>query len=432
MIYNLADIEARLPQISSPAAVPSVPPNAPRQGGYATQKARAVLFADKWEAASEGDRNSLAFKHSAQMLRDFDLSEMDGWEIVSDWNRGNTPPLDEKELRAAFDDAKKYAKGGPGSKLNTAAPPTHQRVLPPTAGTDEPAQELAAHFESEISGEFTNIMWGGWPILTDIAQCLTPDTRTILVGGVGGSKSLMLLQALAVWITAGVKATILEMERRRVFHVNRLLAQKTGIAELTKPKWVQANAGTVRRLMAEHKDYINLVGRGIETVPQQFTSTLVGDWLEKRAGEGYRILAVDPVSAMARMREPWFDDDSFMQRANEIANKYRVSLIFIHHGKKGAGHLPDIDNLAGSAAWSRFADAVLWLQAHDEKTSTVATEITPCGSIRKILAHNRTLHLLKTRSAEGMGRRLAYKFESGLTLSELGLICKQHKGEIKP
>ena len=273
---------------------------------------------------------------------DFDLPEIDAWEIVADWNAVNTPPLDEKELRQAFSDASQYGKGSVGSKLAELRP-QKRLVMPITSTTTDPASELESLLEKEIDGSFTNIEWP-WPILTDLGQCLTPGTRTMIVGTIGGSKSLAVLQAVSSWVEAGLKVAVLELERNRDFHLKRVLAQRTGIADFTKPSWVRANAAFVWEQFNDHREYLSRVGTAIHTAPRQFSTPQAAEWIEKLAGEGHKVIIIDPVTALARGREPWSEDDAFMSRAEKAASTSGAALVFITHAKKGAGNLPDLDS----------------------------------------------------------------------------------------
>jgi len=406
---------------------PPAPTRATARPGTKTANARAVLYADKWEACGEGERNDHAFRHAAQVLRDFDLPEADAWEILSDWNNTNTPPLDESELRSAFESAKKRAKGTPGSKLAETTPSRQRTQLPATAAGIDPASELADLLEAEIDGRFVNLPFP-WPELTNLGQCLTPQTRTIIVGSTGGSKSLAVLQALSLWVELGLKVAVLELERSRDFHLARVLAQRAGIADLTKPQWVHENPDRVRALFAEHREYLNRMGAAIHTVPRTFNIVQAAEWVEERATDGCRIIAIDPVTALLRGRDSWVDDEQFVARIEKAARTSGASLVCITHPKKGGNEAPSLDNIAGGAAWTRFPDTVLWLESHAMKLSTVKTA---CGTDEQ--PYNRTLWLLKTRSGEGEHLRLAYKFQTGkdenddgaLTLRELGIIVKR-------
>jgi hypothetical protein len=283
--------------------------------------------------------------------------------------------------------------------------------------------------ESQMSGKYVNLDWP-WPMLTNFGQCLTPATRTILVGGTGASKSLAILQALRYWVENGIKCAVLELERGRDFHLSRALAQKVGIADLTKSKWVKENPVLTTKAWHDNKDFLDQMGKSIHTIDRTFTIVHAAEWVERQVAEGCRIIVVDPVTALSRGKESWIEDEAFISRIEKASRASGASLICVTHPKKGFTHSPDIDNIAGGAAWARFPDAVLWLESHEPKTSKIRTDLGSCE-----YTHNRTLWLLKTRSGEGEHVRLAYQFQTGkeefdsgaLILKEFGPIMKTKK-----
>jgi hypothetical protein len=91
------------------------------------KKARAMLYAAKWDSCNEGERNNAAYGRACQ-LREFDLSETDAFEILASWNSGNRPPLPEAEIRKAISNAQSYAKRPAGTKLNEPFRPKVQNA----------------------------------------------------------------------------------------------------------------------------------------------------------------------------------------------------------------------------------------------------------------------------------------------------------------
>jgi len=210
----------------------------------------------------------------------------------------------------------------------------------------DPASELGAQIEDQIAGRFVNIAWP-WPWLTGLVQGLTPGSRLGLVGAGGASKSFAITQSLAVWIERGIKVAVLELERSRSFHLNRILAQRTNIADLTRSDWVREHPDTVRRLFAEHREFLNHIGESIYTVPNQFTISQGAEWVEQRAAQGFRIIIIDPTTALMRQGDPWVEDEKFLSRVEQAVRMSGASLIVVTHPKKGGGRLPDLDNVAG-------------------------------------------------------------------------------------
>jgi len=435
--YKAEVFDSVLPGLQSQAPAPATTSTSPKTS-ILEAKGRAILYAAKWSSVSEGQRNQAAFAHACQLLNDFMLAEAEAWEIINDWNRANSPPLDERELRAAFTSAKSHARRPSGNKLDaprkTSVPatPKAQPAAVPEPETN-PVEALTKQVEDEISGRATNLVMADFPLWTEAGQCFVPDTRTVIAGGVGGSKSLLLLQMLTEFSKQGIRVSVLELEKKREFHVRRLLAQHSGIADVTKPRWVRENPQRIRDLLTEHKEYLSRMGRVIHVPTGRINVAQAIAWMQERAKTD-RVICIDPVTILAKSNASWVDDERLINAADKIAASSGCSLIFVTHPAKGQGQRPDIDSLAGGAAWGRFADAVVWVEAHENKEGTIRLW-DGCGGLLGTTScqYNRTLHLLKTRSAEGQGWRLACTFDvhSGLVMRELGLLCRKPKEALR-
>ncbi len=416
--YALADLAAHLHPASAPAT--------PAPTSAAEARARAERYAAKWDPCTLGERNAAAYRHAAQVIRDFALPDADAWELLRAWNRGNQPPLDERELHQAFASAKNHARRPLGAKLHRAIEEIDEDFRPPQA-PEHPAETVEELLHATIAGKRTAIPWP-WPQLSILTKALLGGTVTLLGGGVGASKSFQLLQAMLFWIESGVKVALLVLEEDTSHCLVRMLAQLEQRAELTDPDWVKVHPDEVNGAFARHRAFIDRAGASIWDSPaNEQTLRGVAEWIEQRAAEDYRLICVDPITATVQMPEPWLHDPQFINRVKRIARAHGVSIILITHGRKGAGPNVDVDSLAGSAAYGRFAQTVLWLECHEDKT--VATR-QACGTA--LLTANRTLHILKARNGRGTGVRLACRFHSdSLTLSELGIIVRRSKTPVE-
>ena len=161
------------------------------------------------------------------------------------------------------------------------------------------------------------------------------------------------------------------------------------------------------------------MGRAIYTCDCQVTLEQLAEWSQKRAKEGSRVICIDPVTAAVQTGKPWIADNAFLQNIKKTATEFGCSFVLVTHPTKSINE-PDMTALSGSAAYSRFAQAIFWLHAHEPKTSKVKTA---CGVLDTV--HNRTVHILKARNGRGNGMQFACDFVSGnLTLKEFGLIKK--------
>ena len=57
--------------------------------------------------AAKGTRNATAYKVCRWLVNDFGCSEEVAWAYARDWNKGNTPPLTERELTLTFRSAQR-------------------------------------------------------------------------------------------------------------------------------------------------------------------------------------------------------------------------------------------------------------------------------------------------------------------------------------
>ena len=286
------------------------------------------------------------------------------------------------------------------------------------------ASGIAERIESVIDGRICAIDLP-WPGVARVTKALLPGTVTLLCGSPGASKSFMLLQALAFWLANDVKASVFELEEDCDYHITRALAQRAGIAGLTDDEWVRNHAEEARQALTKHADFLNVFGRCIHASPEtQPTLEQLAAWVRERAKAGDRVIAIDPVTAARRTGDPWNVDNSFLSEVKRTAVDHGCSIAMITHPTK-AMTFPDMNQLAGSAAYARLAQAIVWLESHDDKESRVWMGVDTTE-----LSHNRTLHILKARNGRGMGLKLAFQFESeNLMLKELGLIMKKDKGK---
>ena len=277
--------------------------------------------------------------------------------------------------------------------------------------------------EDTIAGRREAVKWP-WACIGGLTKALQPGTVTIICGNVGASKSFMLLEAAAYWHENGFKTAIYQLEEDRDFHLLRCLAQKSRAATVTDPDWIKDNPEQARKLFAENAAFLEGFGVCIFASPDtQLTLEQLAEWTKARAKADCRIIAIDPITMAAhKSRSVWEEDNSFLHDIKRTAVDYHRSIVLITHPIKAVS-FPDVTQLAGGAAYQRFAQTILWLESHADKTSQVKTA---CGTAE--VEHNRTMHLLKVRNGKGQGVKLAFNFGSdSLTLREEGIIVKKSK-----
>jgi hypothetical protein len=286
------------------------------------------------------------------------------------------------------------------------------------------AADLDNHFQDIFSGRCRPIKIGFTSV--DRAIQILPDSVTLIAGNPGASKSFLMLQLAAVWIEANIKTAIYEIEKDLPFHLKRILAQRTGNSNITRMDWAEANQEFIRQAQSEHRDFLDNIGRHIWTCPDKIiTQSDVVAWTRERASSGYQAIIIDPITIADRKDEPHKADGLLMQELRGIAREHRAAIFLVIHPSKAVITMPDLMQISGGAAYSRFCDNAIWLENHDDKPSTI---LTACGSIE--VNHNRTLWILKSRDGSGTGARLACNFEGeSLLLKEVGLIVKKKKSD---
>jgi KaiC/GvpD/RAD55 family RecA-like ATPase len=282
------------------------------------------------------------------------------------------------------------------------------------------AARVSERIEEIIEGKLEAVPLP-WTNLSYFTNAIIPGTVTLICGSPGASKSFMLLQALCYWLDKGVKACVYELEEDREFHLMRALAQRSGNASVTRMDWIKANPQEARQILIDNKDFIDAMGRNMWACPDsQLTLDQLAKWSEDRANAGHKVICIDPITAAVQTAKPWIEDSAFLQRIKRTATDSGCSFVLVTHPSKTMGQ-PDMSAMAGSAAYSRFAQSILWLHSHQHKNSKIKTD---CGTTEE--GHNRTVHILKARNGKGHGMSIACEFNSEqLTLKELGLIIKK-------
>jgi 5S rRNA maturation endonuclease (ribonuclease M5) len=287
------------------------------------------------------------------------------------------------------------------------------------------AKDVADLIEDTISGK-RQLIHFPWSVLNKLTNALLPGTVTLLCGDPGATKSFLLIEALTKWYLDGLKIACYELEEDRTYHLNRVLAQVANNANLFDIEWIKANPQESRAAAKDHSKLLDGLGRCIWAAPdKQTTLEQLGDWVRDRAKEGCRIIAIDPVTAAEPESKPWISDSKFLMEAKNAVRVYGASLILVTHPKKGRkGGMISLDDLAGGAAYQRFAQCIIWAEAHSKKTEKKVR--TDLGTVTEEI--NRTIHLCKTRNGRGSGLCLGFKF-SGLTLkfTEMGIIVEDKK-----
>lgn len=258
---------------------------------------------------------------------------------------------------------------------------------------------------------------------TRLSRALLPDTLTLICGDPGSAKSFFMLQCAMHWHEKGLKIAVLELEENRAWHNCRVLALRSGVPDILDDMWVRSNHEQWEMVFNEHRAFLDTFGSCIHTAPAQHMElTDVAVWVETQLEHGCRVVAIDPVTAAASGPKPWIDDAKFVARIKRAAEQFEASIMLVTHPRKGIKGSSLMEDMAGGAAYSRFAQCVLWLKRYNPPRDVTVMDQTGFGTRREVCKADRILSILKARNASGSGLKLAFNFEGNqLRFQELGV-----------
>ena len=280
------------------------------------------------------------------------------------------------------------------------------------------ASEVMGRLEDMIAGRYRAVPLP-WPMLSRATRALLPGTVTVLCGDPGATKSIMLLQAMAHWHESGIPIAFYEMEEDRVYHLNRLVAQRVGDSNLTDPEWIERNPDLAREAFQSCQAEIDTIGRDMAEAPDsQKTLTELAEWVGRQALAGKRVIAIDPITAAAQGSKPWIEDLEFLLAVKTHMRTHGASLVLVTHPRPGAKKA-GLDNMAGGRAYARFTQTVLWVRGlHPPQTKNIKTQLGPT-----MIEVNRIVRVSKARNSFGSGMDFGFEFDGRtLRIKEHGLI----------
>jgi KaiC/GvpD/RAD55 family RecA-like ATPase len=395
-----------------------VQPPRPKERTYDEHLHRARRYAATWPQLSEGGRNQNVYRHIKQLYTGMALPEDIARLVVGEWNDCNNPPLPEKELQTTIDNALKYSsKESVGAKNSVTV----------TRGVtqESPSAGVWRNMEDGISGKRASIPWLV-PEIDRLTHCLLPNQVVAVVGEPGASKSFWMLEEFANWHEQGIKVAVLEAEKSVTYHLERLAAQRSGYPGFLYPEWQKANPDIARQVKAEHEAFMDAFGaRMTDNNQNTLTITSVIDWVRKQAEDGCRLILIDPLTVVDReSQQTWEADKHFIRSMQTIVMDNACTVLFVLHPTKQYLE-PGLEHIGGGAAFSQFADCVLWLYSHTkDKEQVKASYIqTSCG-LHTEVEHDRSIVILKSRYS-GEGKRIACRFTDKLRMKSEGIIVRK-------
>lgn len=296
------------------------------------------------------------------------------------------------------------------------------RELMALAGEDSFLGEI----QDIISGKAVSVPWP-WPVLTSMTKAFIPGSVTFVVGNAGATKSFMLLECAMFWINSGFSTAICELEETTNFWKRRVLAQLAQHSPANDPDWIKDNGTAITEMYQHNQAALAEFGKALHCAPVAgYTLTKLADWIESKAKAGVRMIIADPITAcIPEGKEPWNEAQRFILRVKSAAASSGCSVVLATHGRKGQMQSkapPDLDSLAGGAAYSRFASNVIWV---DPLPKSKEMTVTSANGIMQAKV-NRRLRILKARSGKGTGHTVGMFFDGATLLTvERGVVTKE-------
>ena len=354
--------------------------------------------------------------------------------VVKNLQASATPPLismidpASTGLEADGSDAVEYIAEFGGDTL--ASRKEAVEFLLKSADPVSAASDLYAMLEEGMAGGRKSLAWP-WPVLTRQAKALLPATITVLCGAPGSTKSFFVLETAWMLHAQGVKVSVLELEDDRAYHLQRVLAQISERADLTDPDWQAVNNDKVRQAIADQRAFMDSFAPRVFAAPDKAMMYKdVLKWIQEQCAAGAELLIIDPITAATGQSDKtWIEDQKLIVEAKILARTHRVPIVLVTHPKKGGGRIgaSSLDDLAGGAAFQRFAHCILWLERHDSPIDVKI--IHPSQEMPFHTKINRLLKILKARNGVGAGKHIGFDFTTGnLRFIEYGLIDKRKQG----
>lgn len=321
-------------------------------------------------------------------------------------------------------------KGDAADYIETHGEESHDEIFEALCEAKEvsPSTGVRERLSAMASGSWYAVRWP-FPIMADEVRALYPGTLTLVCGDPGDGKSFLLLQCIAHWNDQGIDSCILELEEDQTYHCSRMLCQRAQNANLNDDVYVREHPMVAMDAYEQNKEWLDRIsGKIWDCGDGEPSLSFVLEWVRDRAREGHRVICVDPVTAIEGSNEPWLTDKTLVNTLAKISVEYQCSIILVTHPKKNRQGSPDLTDLAGGSAYSRFSQTVIWIKKHYPALEEMIVKETDFGPLRECHSVNRTIKIMKSRNSSGGGKIIAYNFNRNtLCFEELGVIERKNK-----
>ncbi len=294
---------------------------------------------------------------------------------------------------------------------------------------------VIARIQAVIDGTFVPIPFA-YPQLSRQTRALLPGTVTIIGGTPGSGKSWFALENVIDMHDRGITTATLMLEENHTYWVHRAMVFKDAASHHFDEAWVQANPEAALGAAHIHAQWMDNFGKTIHTVPHLYTTMEhVVKWVEEQAAKQTRVIVVDPITLAVCEGDLFREELKFLSMMKAAIDAAGASLILVTHPKQG--NVPiGMNAMAGSSAYQRACQTILWMEHLDEDTEMIVKRLNdkhfgkPFWEDHEVQC-NRRLWLLKTRNSSGHGLKLAFHFfGKTMNFAEQGLITSStHKNK---
>lgn len=297
------------------------------------------------------------------------------------------------------------------------------------------SESVLARIQNVIDGVFIPIPWQ-FPQLSRQTRALLPGTITIVGGTPGSGKSWFVLQNAMHIHDSGTSVAILMLEENKPYWLHRAMAIRDENSLHFDEEWVQKNPETALNAARQHADWMDAFGRCIHVTGALFnTMDIVVKWVADQAAKGTRVIIVDPITLAVCEGDLFREELKYLSMMKSDIDTTGSSLVLVTHPKQGNNPI-GMNAMAGSAAYQRACQTILWMEHLDEDTDMEIKRLNhsnfgaPFWEDATVTC-NRRLYLLKTRNSSGHGLKLAYHFYGkSMNFVEQGLIKQSlHKNK---
>jgi nucleoside-triphosphatase THEP1 len=291
---------------------------------------------------------------------------------------------------------------------------------------------VAQRVQAVIDGTHVPIPWMH-PQLSRQTRALLPGTVTIVGGTPGSGKSWFVLENIMDMHDRGVSVAVLMLEENRTYWVHRAMAIRDGNSLHFDEHWVQTHPKEAMAAVEHHAPWLDEFGKTIHVTSRLYTDMRdVVSWVAEQAARKTRVIVVDPITLAVCEGDLFREELKFLSEMKGHIDAAGSSLILVTHPKQG-NQVIGMNAMAGSAAYQRACQCILWMEHLDEDTEMDIKVLEQDHFGAPVMKNvtikcNRKLWLLKTRNSSGHGLKIAYHFYGKhFSFVEQGLIASSQK-----